>query len=300
MARDPMVDTIFSHFTPRYLATGVDPNDLDRLKARIDRWADWCRIWSEEAKRHEQHGAGEASKGRRVTAAESYLRAAIYYHYGKHLFAKPPQEFQAAHDNMLRCYSLAAADTDPPMQRLEVPFAGARLHGWLRVPRVAGKPPVAIILPGLDACKEELHAWSDAFLRRGLATLTLDGPGQGETSFTLPISTAWGKAIGAVIDAVEATFPVLRGTIRDYGTLKRRPFLRYFAEDNRPQTRLDRDAGNGMAGYTVPAVLGTAKLGALPLDIVPMYFELDGSFPNHEANPLEPDRKSTRLNSSHT
>ena len=48
------------------------------------------------------------------------------------------------------------------------------------------------------------------------------------------------------------------------------------------------DAGNGMAGYTVPAVLGDAVLPRLPLDIVAMYFELDGSFPNHEANPLEP------------
>ncbi|GAA1637393.1 phosphomannomutase/phosphoglucomutase [Catellatospora bangladeshensis] len=48
------------------------------------------------------------------------------------------------------------------------------------------------------------------------------------------------------------------------------------------------DAGNGMGGYTVPAVLGDAVLPALPLDIVPLYFELDGSFPNHEANPLEP------------
>ena len=49
------------------------------------------------------------------------------------------------------------------------------------------------------------------------------------------------------------------------------------------------DAGNGMAGYTVPAVLGTAAgLPALPLDVVPLYFELDGSFPNHEANPLDP------------
>jgi phosphomannomutase len=45
------------------------------------------------------------------------------------------------------------------------------------------------------------------------------------------------------------------------------------------------DAGNGMAGYTVPAVLGDPSL---PLQIVPLYFELDGSFPNHEANPLEP------------
>ena len=48
------------------------------------------------------------------------------------------------------------------------------------------------------------------------------------------------------------------------------------------------DAGNGMGGFTVPAVLGDQALPALPLDIVPLYFELDGSFPNHEANPLEP------------
>jgi phosphomannomutase len=48
------------------------------------------------------------------------------------------------------------------------------------------------------------------------------------------------------------------------------------------------DAGNGMGGYTVPAVLGDAELPALPLQIVEMYFKLDGTFPNHEANPLEP------------
>jgi phosphomannomutase len=49
------------------------------------------------------------------------------------------------------------------------------------------------------------------------------------------------------------------------------------------------DAGNGMSGLTVPAVLGDAAgLPALPIEIVPMYFELDGTFPNHEANPLEP------------
>ncbi|MEU6073227.1 phosphomannomutase/phosphoglucomutase [Micromonospora sp. NPDC047074] len=48
------------------------------------------------------------------------------------------------------------------------------------------------------------------------------------------------------------------------------------------------DAGNGMGGYTVPAVLGDTVLPALPLEIVPLYFELDGTFPNHEANPLDP------------
>ncbi len=50
------------------------------------------------------------------------------------------------------------------------------------------------------------------------------------------------------------------------------------------------DAGNGMAGLTVPAVLGDAAgLDPLPLDVVDLYFELDGTFPNHEANPLEPE-----------
>jgi phosphomannomutase len=44
------------------------------------------------------------------------------------------------------------------------------------------------------------------------------------------------------------------------------------------------DAGNGMAGHTVPVVLR-----GLPVQLDPLYFELDGSFPNHEANPIEPE-----------
>lgn len=43
------------------------------------------------------------------------------------------------------------------------------------------------------------------------------------------------------------------------------------------------DAGNGMGGHTVPTVFE-----GLPLELVPLYFELDGTFPNHEANPLDP------------
>jgi len=47
--------------------------------------------------------------------------------------------------------------------------------------------------------------------------------------------------------------------------------------------RVAVDAGNGMAGYTVPRVFD-----GLPIEIVPLYFELDGTFPNHEANPIDP------------
>jgi len=74
-------------------------------------------------------------------------------------------------------------------------------------------------------------------------------------------------------------------TLADYSA-----YLRQLVnlENVRP-LRVVVDAGNGMGGFTVPAVLGdSVGLAKLPLEIVPMYFELDGNFPNHEANPLDP------------
>ena len=76
----------------------------------------------------------------------------------------------------------------------------------------------------------------------------------------------------------------VREMLAEYGT-----FLRSLVPLGGGRTlKVVVDAANGMAGLTVPAVLGTAAgLPGLPLTIIPLYFELDGSFPNHEANPLQ-------------
>ena len=76
------------------------------------------------------------------------------------------------------------------------------------------------------------------------------------------------------------------------GTVSQRDVLADYATFLRSLVPLDAirhlnvvvDAGNGMGGYTVPTVLA-----GLPLSITPLFFELDGTFPNHEANPIEPD-----------
>ncbi len=76
-----------------------------------------------------------------------------------------------------------------------------------------------------------------------------------------------------------------RETLTDYAR-----FLRGLVDisASRP-LRVTVDAGNGMGGLTVPAVLeDAAGLPPLPVEIDPLYFELDGTFPNHEANPLDP------------
>jgi phosphomannomutase len=75
------------------------------------------------------------------------------------------------------------------------------------------------------------------------------------------------------------------------GTVSRRDLLADYARYLRSLVDLSAirpltvvvDAGNGMGGHTVPTVLE-----GLPVRLVPLYFELDGSFPNHEANPLDP------------
>jgi phosphomannomutase len=78
-------------------------------------------------------------------------------------------------------------------------------------------------------------------------------------------------ATGAVTD---------QDVLTEYGV-----FLRSLVDtDGLRPLRVAVDAGNGMAGHTAPAVLGAID----SLTVLPLYFELDGSFPNHEANPLNP------------
>ncbi|MGW5127988.1 phosphomannomutase/phosphoglucomutase [Streptomyces sp. NPDC004069] len=70
-----------------------------------------------------------------------------------------------------------------------------------------------------------------------------------------------------------------RDTLHDYAA-----YLRSLVDlDSLRPLKVVVDAGNGMGGHTVPTVFD-----GLPVDLVPMYFELDGTFPNHEANPLDP------------
>jgi phosphomannomutase len=91
-------------------------------------------------------------------------------------------------------------------------------------------------------------------------------------------------------EAVERGVPAPEAGTRT-GTVEERPMLAEYAAYLRGLVDLSGlrplrvvvDAGNGMAGHTVPEVLG-----GLPLEVIPMYFELDGTFPNHEANPLDP------------
>jgi 2,6-dihydroxypseudooxynicotine hydrolase len=88
---------------------------------------------------------------------------------------------------------------------VHVPYGDTTLPAYLRVPAAAGfgNAPVVIMAPGLDSTKEELQATAEYFLARGLATLAIDGPGQGESEYELPIEPAYEKVATAAVDYLQ-------------------------------------------------------------------------------------------------
>src|ERR1700755_3582398 len=173
--RDARVAGAAAHSGYRFTSNSTDYRDVTASLARITRWGDWCREWGVTATHYEQLAEAAEDAGERQTAAGAWQRAALAWHWGKFVFVDDPVQQRAAHDRAVACF-FRAAPALPVPPSLRVPPAAA-----------FAAPPVVIMVPGLDSTKEELQATAEHFLARGLATLAVDGPGQGEAEDELPI-----------------------------------------------------------------------------------------------------------------
>jgi pimeloyl-ACP methyl ester carboxylesterase len=196
---DARVAAAAAHWANRFVANGTDYGDFQATLARITRWDDWCREWGATAVRYERLAESAEDSGHAETAAGAWRRAALAWHWGKFVFVDHPDEQRAAHDRAVACYRKAAPALSPPAELVRIPYADTALPAYLRVPG-AGRNPVVIMVPGLDSTKEELQATAEYFLARGLATLAVDGPGQGESEYELPIEPAYEKVVTAAVD----------------------------------------------------------------------------------------------------
>jgi dipeptidyl aminopeptidase/acylaminoacyl peptidase len=198
---DARVETAISHWAPRFISNGVLLADFQEVTAAIARWEDWCAAWSARAAAHEKLGREALSEGHALTAGEHLSRAGVYYHFGKFLFVHDLPQMRAAHRKAVECRQAALPHLRPPGERAEIAFEGGHLAAILRKPIGAGaRPPVVIMIPGLDSAKEELEAYELPFLARGMATLLVDGPGQGEAEYDFPIRGDYEAAATAIVD----------------------------------------------------------------------------------------------------
>jgi pimeloyl-ACP methyl ester carboxylesterase len=199
---DARVRAAIDNWAPRMVTQGVDYNDFHRTTARIERWEEWLDAWSETAELHLRL-AGEAEQaGRGRTAGEAYVRAALCFHFAKYVWVVDGERNRATTERARDALYEAHRQLDPSAERVETGLDGATIYANLRRPAEVERPPLVILIPGLDSTKEEFFNFERVFLDRGLATLSLDGPGQGEGGFEAPIRPDYEAAVGAILDAL--------------------------------------------------------------------------------------------------
>lgn len=199
---------VFFRISRAAIGAHIDYSELQRIVSRITSFSAWYTAWQGSADHFAQLAVQAEAKGRLVTAGEHYLRAALLYHFAQ-LFTRPedPRRREGQRQRVAY-YRLACPYLQPPIEPVQIPWDERYLSGYLRLPRGSSPPtPVVVLIPGANSVKEELHHWGEELVKRGLATLAFDGPGQGELSVRnggLPLRLEnYHEAVAAVLDYLQ-------------------------------------------------------------------------------------------------
>lgn len=199
---DADVESAVAHWAPRFTTQGVDPNDFRRVTSSVEHWSQWLDAWCANGDMHADLAREAESRGRTLTAGQAWLRAALSYHFAKFVWVLDMQRHRAATTKSVAALRRAHQALDPTAERVEIAFGDAQLVGNFRRPAAVEFPGLVLLLPGLDSAKEEFFNWENVFLDRGMATFSLDGPGQGETGYHLPLRPDYEVATSAAVDAL--------------------------------------------------------------------------------------------------
>jgi pimeloyl-ACP methyl ester carboxylesterase len=205
---DERVRAAIDNWAPRFVAQGVDFNDFQRVTAKVESWPEWLPAWVENGDMHAALAREAEELGRMRTAGEAWNRAALAYHFAKFVWMVDLDRYRATADKAVAALREVHRLLDPRAERVEIPFEGATMVANLRRADGGAATPLVLLLPGLDSTKEEFWEWENVFLVRGLATLSLDGPGQGETGYTTHIQANYEVAVGGALDHLRWDGPI--------------------------------------------------------------------------------------------
>ena len=157
--------------------------DFNGVRARVHKFNDISREYTRAALRRENMAKQFESEGRTVAARESYFIAALLYASAQWPIFENTQENIALNEKKVACYMKYAQHADHEVRRVEVPFEGKSLPGYLHLPPNSGgsRVPCVLAIGGMDGFKELGSAlYGDKLRERGIAVLLMEGPGQGE------------------------------------------------------------------------------------------------------------------------
>jgi hypothetical protein len=230
-----MARTFFEHeqfdLELRFALGGVayGCGDVGEMLATANRILDgdadsWCREWTTTARRIETTADASAAGGHPVSARAAYLRASVYY--AQALSAvdgtkDPAAVLEPTFRAHRRCFDAYVQLLDHPAERVEIPYEGNHMPGYLFRPGTPGGPrPTLVMNNGSDG--PVTSVWpvlSAGAVARGYNVLVFDGPGQQSMLFErgVPFRHDWEHVITPVVDFLLARADVHPHRIALYG-----------------------------------------------------------------------------------
>jgi alpha-beta hydrolase superfamily lysophospholipase len=207
---DERLAAVVANWSARFVANDIDPLDVERTMADVTSWDAWAGAWEATADGYVTRADAAEAAGHRITAAAFRRRAALILQFAQFVLNDDPARRRALHARQVELFRRAAPDLVPPATPYRLTTAeGAEVHGYVRRP--ATPHGVVLQLPGLESTKEQFSTFEPHLLERGLATVSVEGPGQGEAHAAHPFRLEpYLRAYAAVRDMV-AAHPDLAG-----------------------------------------------------------------------------------------
>ena len=160
---------------------GVQRQEVEGLVGRLSSLDPdlWGSEWGKLGRKYELLGDEQERRGGREQAGKTYYQAFEYYRIGRYPVPSSPEKMNC-YKGALRNFLRAAPYMDPPLERVEIPFEGKKVVGYLQIPKETVRPPVVMHWGGVDGWKEDRRTNSEALHKLALATFTIDMPGTGE------------------------------------------------------------------------------------------------------------------------
>jgi hypothetical protein len=166
----------------------------------------WYGAWLATADRVRGFAEHGVAKGHRASARDAFLRASTYYNTAAFFLdgTSDPSRLLPTWKAHRECFDEAASRFDPPFEKVEIPYEGTTLPGYLfKVDDSGSSRPLLILNNGSDGTVTDMYLMgAAAALERGYNALTFDGPGQGAALFVqgLYFRPDWEKVVAPVVD----------------------------------------------------------------------------------------------------
>jgi alpha-beta hydrolase superfamily lysophospholipase len=174
----------------RFRAMGIPQQTISEVLGGIRGLGQWMDGWNLAAQRFLAEARGEERSGRWHEAAIARVNAAMCFHIAHLVTDTDPRTLRTLRASCVTTFAQAAPRLMPQVRKIGIPWRTHTLPAYVAIPTRGDRPhPTLVMLNGATTCKEELLIWAMPLLDTGIAVMTIDWPGTGESaSFTSPVA----------------------------------------------------------------------------------------------------------------